>query len=157
MKLTPQLKAAQEQMKPGVISRDGFLGTDLRTLADILVADDAEVQRLEMTHRQLAKRMRDLFQAGKKGLGDPIDVEENFEITVTSHRGKMPCPFGHAGIFRKTVITVLNKKLGKTVKFTELGIHLIEKHGFYQGVGASYRLSPQDIVTILEVPNNESA
>ncbi len=153
MKLTPQLKAAQEQMKPGVISRDGFMGSDLRNLVDILVADEAEVRRLGFTHRQLAVRMRALLQAGKKGLGDPIDVEDNFEVTVTSHRGKMPCPFGHAGIFRKTVVTVKNKQLGETVTFTELGIHLIEKHGFYQGLGATYRLAPHDIVTILEVPN----
>ena len=156
MKLTPQLKAAQEQMKPGVISRDGFLGTDLRNLVDILITDEAEVRRLDFTHRQLAARMRALFQAGKSGLGDPIDVEEDFEVTVISHMGKMPCPFGHAGTFRKTVITVLNKKLEKSVTFTELGIHLIEKHGFYQGLGATYRLNPHDLVTILEVPN-ESA
>jgi len=40
MKQTVQMKAIQEKMKPGVITRDGFLGSDRRNLIDILIEDD---------------------------------------------------------------------------------------------------------------------
>jgi hypothetical protein len=45
----------------------------------------------------------------------------------------------------------VNKKLDKKVFFTDLQIHLIEKHGFYQGKGSSYRLEPAELAEILEV------
>lgn len=156
MKQTPQLQAAQAQMRAGLLSRDGFLGQDQRNLVDILDTDDAVVKRLGSSHRTIAQRMRSLLRAGKAGLGEPIDVDPHFEVTVESYQGKLPCPFGHAGVFRKTIVTVLNKRLDKELRFTELGIHLIEAHGFYQGRGATYRLEPSDLVTVLEVQVDEA-
>ncbi len=39
MKMTPELRRAQDNMAPGVISASGFLGHDTRPIADIIEAD----------------------------------------------------------------------------------------------------------------------
>ena len=58
MKQTVQMREIQDKMKPGVITRDGFLGTDSRNLIDILIEDDAKVKRINLTHGQIAGRMQ---------------------------------------------------------------------------------------------------
>ena len=54
MKQSPQMQKIQNAMRPGVITLNGFLGTDDRNLDDILTADDALVKRLNLTHQAIA-------------------------------------------------------------------------------------------------------
>lgn len=151
MKQTEQMKEIQERMKPGVITLDGFLGADERNLIDILVEDDAEVKRFSLTHEKIAARMQELRDAGKEGLGDLVSVAPHFEVSVDIARGKLPCPFGHRGLIRKTIIKVKNMKKDRGITFTDMNIHMIEEHGFYQGKGSPYRQEVIDLVNILEV------
>jgi hypothetical protein len=137
-------------MAPGVITRDGFLGEDRRNLVDILTTDDGEVRRLGYSHQDLAQRMVDLRDAGLAGLGEFLDVEPHYEVRVDSVRGKLPCPFGDPGIFQKTNTTVRNRRLGREVTYTDLHIHLIGSHGFYEGRGSPFRLEPRELAEILE-------
>lgn len=151
MKQTPQMRKIQDKMAPGVITRDGFLGEDRRNLVDILTTDDGTVRRLGYRHQDIAMRMVELRDAGMAGLAEFIDVGERFEVRVDSVRGKLPCPFGDPGIFPKTNTTVRNKRLGREVTFTDLHIHLIGSHGFYEGLGSAFRLDPEELIAILEV------
>jgi hypothetical protein len=152
MKQTVALARAQTQMAPGVITRDGFLGTETRSLVDILDADDAELKRLGVTHQGLARRMMELRDAGMRGLGEYVDVEVDFEVRVDTVRGKLPCPFGDPGVFPKTNVSVRNKAQNREILYTDLQIHLIFAHGFYEGRGGPFRLEPGDVVEILRVP-----
>jgi hypothetical protein len=155
MKQTVQMRMIQEKMKPGVITRDGFLGAEKRNLIDILIEDDETVKRMNLTHQIIANRMIELRDAGMQGLGDFISVEPHFEVRVDSVRGKLPCPFGDPGIFPKTNITVQNLKKNREILYTDLNIHLIYSHGFYEGRGSPFRLDPKDLVEILEVNPEE--
>ncbi|MFP4563185.1 MAG: hypothetical protein ACLFRY_07715 [Spirochaetia bacterium] len=151
MKQTPQMRRVQENMRPGAITLDGFLGNDPRNLGDILIEDDAEVKRMGLTHEEIASRMNVLREAGEEGLGEFITVPPNFEVRVDSVRGKLPCPFEHPGLFPKTNITVRNTRLGREITYTDLQIHLIEAHGFYEGKGSRYRIDPEELVEVLEI------
>jgi hypothetical protein len=151
MKQTVQLKEIQERMKPGIITRDGFLGTDRRNLIDILQEDDAEVKRKNLTHKLIAERMMQLREAGKRGLGEFISVPPHFEVRVDSVRGKLPCPFKHPGLISKTNIIVRNLDKNREITFTDMHIHMIGEHGFYEGRGSGYRLEIRDIVETLEI------
>jgi hypothetical protein len=142
--------AVQLKMAPGVITRDGFLGGDRRNLVDILTADDGELRRLGYGHQDLARRMVELRDAGTAGLGEFVDVEPHFEVRVDSVRGKLPCPFGDPGIFQKTNTTVRNRRLGREITYTDLHIHLIGSHGFYEGIGSPFRLEPGELAEVLE-------
>lgn len=155
MKQTVQMEAVQKDMKPGVISRDGFLGTDRRNLTDILIDDDARVKRMGLTHRQIAERMRFLRDAGFKDECQCINVGSCLEVMVYSYRGRLVCPFGDTRIVRKTSTTVHNSRLSREITFTDMNIHMIEQHGFYEGKGAAFRLEPKDLAEILEIKPQE--
>lgn len=155
MKQTVQLQRIQERMRPGVITRDGFLGDDRRNLVDILVSDDAEVKRLGVSHPKVAERMIELRDAGMRGLGEYIEVEPHFEVRVDTVRGKLPCPFGDPGIFPKTNVSVRNLASGREILYTDLHIHMILAHGFYEGKGSPLRLEPRELVEVLEVRPEE--
>ncbi len=148
---SPEMDRIQAQMRPGVITQDGFLGTDHRSLQEVLDHDDATVRRLNLTHKAIAARMCELRDEGEKGLGEPIAVPPHFEIRVDSVRGKLPCPFLGGRIVQKLNTTVLNTRLDRQVTYTDLNIHMIETHGFYEGNGSPFRTSPEELVEILEV------
>ena len=151
MKQTVQMDRIQLSMRPGVITRDGFLGTDTRKLIDMLIEDDAAVKRLGLTHQDVAARMIALRDAGMRGLGEFIQVEGHYEVRVDSVRGKLPCPFGDPGIFPKCNTTVRNHDRGGEITYTDLHIHMIGSHGFYEGKGALFRLEISDLIEILEI------
>lgn len=156
MKQTVQMKEIQERMKPGVITRHGFLGTDRRNLSDIIREQDAEVKRLSLSHERIANRLREFRDAGTEGFGDAVVVDPHFEVSVDIARGKLPCPFGHRGLIRKTIVRVKNVRNGRELTYTDMTIHLIEEHGFYQGNGSAYHLGIQDIAETLDiVPSGE--
>ncbi len=156
MKQTIQMNEIQERMKPGIITRDGFLGKDRRNLSDIIQEQDADVIRRGLTHGQIAARMQELRDGGKEGLGDTVAVDPHFEVSVDIARGKLPCPFGHRGLVRKTIVKVKNVKKGREITYTDMTIHLIEEHGFYQGKDSAHHLEIGDIAEILDIaPSGE--
>ena len=155
MKQTEQMKEIQERMKPCVITLDGFLGMDDRNLIDILVEDDAEVKRLNLTHEKIAARMLELRESGKKGLGDLVSVAPHYEVSVDITRGKLPCPFGHRGLIRKSMIRVRNVETDREITYTDMNIHMINEHGFYQGKGSTFRMSISDLAEILDIDRTE--
>lgn len=151
MKQSPQTKQIVQNMQPGVITLEGFLGTDRRDLQEILEDDNGIVKRMHLTHQRIAHRMNEFRQRGEKGLGEFISIEPHFEVRVDTVRGKLPCPFLHPGIYRKANTTVRNTKLGREITYTDLHIHMIEAHGFYEGKGSQFRLEPKELAEILEV------
>jgi hypothetical protein len=155
MKQTVQMDRIQEKMQPGVYTRDGFLGTDRRKLIDILIEDDEAVKRMDLTHQRIAERMIELRDAGMRGLGEFITLEPHYEVRVISVRGKLPCPFGDPGIFPKTNTVVRNTDLDREVTFTDLHIHMVGSHGFYEGKGSPFRLEPAALATVLDILPSE--
>ncbi len=151
MKQTPEYDAIQRQMAPGVITLDGFLGKDTRKLIDILNADDAVVRRAEVTHELIAERMQYFRDAGLDGLGEFMSLDGHFEVRVDSVRGKLPSPFGGPGMYEKVNTTVVNKNLGRQIVYTDLHIHFVRDHGFYEGQGSPYRIEPEELIAVLEV------
>ena len=156
MKQSPQLQKAQESMQPGVITLYGFLGPDERNLIDILTEDDGVVKRLGLSHEHIGKCMEDFRERGKAGLGEYFSVAPHFQVRVESVRGKLPSPFAGPGLYEKTNITVHNEALDRTVTYTDLHIHLVKAHGFYQGKGSRFRLDPAELAEVLEIePEDE--
>jgi hypothetical protein len=156
MKQTAILDHVQANLRPGVITQSGFLGQDTRPLVDILEADNARVQRLGLTHLRIADAMRRFREAGAEGLGEPVTVPPHFEVRVDGVRGKLPCPFDHKGLYPKVNTVVRNTALGREVTYTDLNIHMIEAHGFYQGHGALFHTEPEDLARILEIAPDDA-
>lgn len=136
-------------MQPGRIASEGFLGSDRRSLADIRRADASAVQRLGLSHQRIARRMREFRDAGQKGQGNWVPIPPDWEARADAARGELPCPFEDAGLFQKTVITVRNIRHGTEITYSDLSMHLIEQHGFYEGRGSAFRLEPERIAATL--------
>ncbi len=155
MKQTPQLDTVEVRMRSGAIVREGFLGSDRRSLSEILDEDQNAVNRLGVTHAQIADRMERFCEEGKSGLGTTVRVDEDFEVSVQSVRGSLPCPWGHKGLYPKLNVHVRNRRTGRTMLWTGMQIHLIREHGFYQGRGSGFRIEPQDAVEILGLESSQ--
>ncbi len=150
MKQSPDLATAQARMAPGALTRDGFLGADPRDLGEILQADDGAVRRLGLTHGALAGALKALTAAALGGLGAPVAVGP-FEVRADEAMGKLPCPFGHPGLYPKAVLAARRADTGEELQWTALQVHLIEAHGFYEGRGSAYRLDPETVARFLGV------
>jgi len=151
MKPAEPADALVRAMQPGNISREGFLGNDSRSLAEIVAADQAEVARLGLSHQQIARRMKEFRDAGEKGLGDWVAMPPDWEVRTDAVRGQLPCPFEDRGLYKKTMITVRNMRNKSEIVYSDLLIHLIEQHGFYEGIGSVFRLEPHQIAETLEL------
>ncbi|MCG8570037.1 MAG: hypothetical protein MJB14_07830 [Spirochaetes bacterium] len=151
MKMSPFFKKAMENMKPGTITKTGFLGDDKRPLIDIIEEDEELLEKLKLNIPQLTERMKYFLEEGEKGLGEPITVDNKYLVQVYEARGKLPSPFEDDGLFRKINVTVENLELKKTIIYSELSLHLIEKFHFFQGKGSTYRLDPKLLKEVLEI------
>ncbi|HOX17061.1 MAG TPA: hypothetical protein PKW82_01275 [Spirochaetales bacterium] len=138
MKETEGFKEAHERMHPGHITAQGFLGADGRPLADIVARDEGEFRRLGLTFEGVAAELRRLRDEGRRGLGEPISVG-GAVVTVGDARGLLPCPWDD-GTFHKDSVTV--ERGGTRVVYSDLSIHMLEKHHFCQGEGSAFRLDP---------------
>jgi len=144
-------RALSEDLAPGAASRDGFLGSDMRPAAGIIRADARAVAKAGLTNRQIAARMAHFRQRAEEGLGAFVKVGEHFEASCEVERGFIPCPFGDSPPLRKKTIVVRNLRRNREIVFSELNIHLVSAHGFYEGKGSPFRLEPLELAAMLEI------
>ena len=150
MKMSPQLIKIQDNMQAGVITQTGFLGDDKRKLVDIIAHDEETLKSLNIDIDELVIKLEYFKNEGLKGLGEPITIDKKWEVMINEARGFIPCPF-EDGVFRKRNIQIKNLNNKKILNYSDLSIHLINKHHFFQGHGASYRLNPKDVKEVLEL------
>ncbi|WP_028972469.1 hypothetical protein [Spirochaeta cellobiosiphila] len=151
MKLTPEERKAWENMKPGAITSQGFLGDQENiSLHDLIEADEELMQAHNLDFDEVGEKLLYLLEEGKKGLGEPITVEKKWIVRTDDTRGFLPCPF-EDGIYHKTNLELSN--IDESIKLicSELSIHLLTKHHFLQGKGSPFRLEPKTLKSLLEL------
>lgn len=154
MKMSPEFVKATQNMQPGVITADGFLGDDTRPLVDIIEHDEESMTELGITFEDLVNKMQYLLDEGRKGLGEPVTVDGTWIVRTDEARGHLPSPF-EDGIFRKVnaevELLVDGKVSGKKMIYTDLSLHLIQKYHFFEGKGSSFRVEPAVAKEILQL------
>ncbi len=149
MKMSPAMKKAQENMQPGVITAEGFLGSEEHILRDIIVRDEGEMQRLGLDFDETVSILKHLVEEGRKGLGEPVTVDGKWLVQTWEARGHLACPF-EDGIFRKITAEIENKSKKNKIIVTDLAIHLMETHHFLEGIGSPFRLDPEKMEEVLK-------
>ena len=142
MKETPQEKKIHQNMKRGQLSIDGFLGDDKRHFHEIIQTDSLSLKKLGLTTDMIADRLDYFMEKSFESYIGAVVIDEKYEVFYNSYRGKIICPFGHPGVFRKGSITLKNLEKGLEICWTPLNIHLIREHGFFEGKGSGHRLEP---------------
>lgn len=139
-------------MAPGVLSRDGFLGTDTRELDEIIASDGAVLDGMGVRPDDLADRMEEVFARALKNLGRPVvTIDGRLEAVYRESMGRIPSPWPGEGVFQKGEVEVKDIQSGESIRFSPLAIHLIRKHSFFQGRGSVYRLDPKELCKILRL------
>ena len=149
MKKSPQLEKLEEVLKCSKFSASGFMGNDKRNLWEIIDEDASEVSRAGKTMEEVAARMHELTELGKAGLGDRVEIDEELHIQVDDNRGMIPCPWPHHVRCLKRITTVHHVPSNTDLRWSELNIHLIREHGFFEGRGSPFRIEPRTLINII--------
>jgi len=153
------IKNLERDMRPGALSRLGFLGKD-ESLLDILAEDNRFVVETKgLTHQDLA---RHLHVAGalaiKHAQKDPYQFlyhGKHFKVTGQTFKFTVDSPFDD-GTKTNCAANVWNVKTGKTVGFSLLVPSMIERYGFYEGKGTTYRVDPRAILEVFDFISSET-
>ncbi len=149
MKESPQDKRLEEVLRSSKIVSGGFMGRDKRSVSEIIDADTSKLSGLGYTAEQIAGRMQEITGRAVSGLGTWIEINKELKAKVDEAKGSQPCPWPHLGRFAKRVTTVKKIESGGTVRWSDLNIHLIGEHGFFEGRGANFRIEPESLVEVI--------
>jgi len=150
MKQTANMLSIQEMMQAGKLTAEGFLGTDTRNLTEILLADQAVVNELGLTFKEIADKMQAITDIGLKMTEAVLPVNEEFAVQVDEYMGFIPCPFADNYQAAKRNTLLKNRRTGAAVHWSDLNIHMIREHGFFEGVGSYFRLDPAYLISFLK-------
>lgn len=132
-----------QRMAPGVLCREGFLGTDPRPLSEILDTDRSTVAGLEVPRERFGEKLEEVLKAAMASFGAPVSIEGALTAVYREAMGRIPCPWGLCGVFPKGEVELKDSRTGEILLFSPLSVHLVAKHGFFQGRGSRYRMEPE--------------
>ena len=149
MKQSPDIVKLEEVLRSSKLVLGGFMGDDRRTLTEVLDADAAVLEKAGIDAKQLADRMQQITDRAVAGLGTWVDIDGKLMAKVDEAKGEIVCPWPHPASFAKRVTTVKCVKSTQTLKWSDLGIHLISEHGFFEGNGSQLRTEPKELIKML--------
>jgi len=148
MKQNPVDDNVRENLRAGILARDGFLGEDSRPHPQIIQEDAEALSAIGTTPEALAIRMEALTKQGLAAIGSTVQ-SDGYQIQVDEYMGRIGCPFrDHRAPKRNTTVT---DGEGRSLTWSDLSIHLIRAHGFFQGRDSAYRLEPAELAKLLRL------
>jgi hypothetical protein len=143
------MRKLEEVLRSSNSAVSGFMGTDRRSISEIIDGDMSELAELKVAVEEIVGRMKEITDAAVPALGCWVQAAGNLEAKAEEVKGEVSCPWPDSEEFAKRVIYARNTKSGQSMKWSELNIHLIEKHNFFEGRGAMFRIEPKELVKML--------
>ena len=150
----------EARMRPGVFSRSGFLGPKER-LGEVIAADSAALQNLNLTCAELASKLDALIaaaeispthQASMGMLQCRIQVHQGFQLcpwTPDPRQGQ--CSVGLGVRHASVDWWIANARIGEEMKGPGLVVHLIRDHHFFEGPTSPNRVEPSKLARVLNL------
>ena len=148
MKLSPADREREGRLRPSRLSAGGFMGIDSRTFDEIVADDGRRLEQAGLSHHEIAASLDDLYTRAQGELGVPLLLSDGSRAVYHEAKGTIPSPIAGDGRFDKGEV-VVTLPSGDSVRLTRLGIHLIDRYGFFQGRGAPYRIEPSLVGTLV--------
>jgi hypothetical protein len=149
MKQSPQDKNLEAMLRSGKLAAGGFMGSDLRSSAEVISADAAALNALGYTAVQVAARMQELRDLARPWMGNWVQASAVLRVKSEDYKGFIVCPWPHAGRYEKRITTAERLDTGQSVSWTDLNIHLILEHGFFEGRDAFFRIDPEQFIKVV--------
>jgi hypothetical protein len=149
MKRSPAEEELIQSLGPSKFSANGFLGHDSRPVDEIISADQRKLDRLGISIKTLVDSLKAVYQKAQQAHGAEIQIKPGVFVVFYESRGRVPSPFKTDGVFEKGEAVAREKETGQQIIITQLGIALIERHYFFQGLGSRYRMDPEVAVRLL--------
>jgi len=142
----------EQALRSGAVVQGGFLGSDPRPLTRIIEEDLRTLEGLGYTPQRVAQRMAELTAAAAPRLESWYNINDNIRVRCEEVRGVIVCPWPHAGRFDKRITIAHRLDLDRSIRWTDLNIHLIGEHSFFEGRGSHFRLDPDELIGIIFTP-----
>jgi hypothetical protein len=149
MKESPQAQKLEEILRSSKLVAGGFMGNDTRSFSEVIDTDTAVLSRLGFTIEQISTRMQQITDIAISGLGSWVKIDRQRQARVDEAKGRLVCPWPHSGGFAKRVTTAKLIKPAKGIQWSDLNIHLIAEHGFFEGKGSAFRIEPKDLISTI--------
>jgi hypothetical protein len=146
---SPQDKNLEQTLRSGKLTAGGFLGADARTVDEVIAQDAVTLAALGYSVAQVAARMQELRDMARPALGNWVKVNDTLQVKSEDYKGFIACPWPHGGQFEKRITTAHRLDTNQSASWSDLNIHLIQAHGFFEGRGAFFRIEPQDLIRMI--------
>lgn len=118
-------------------------------MEEIASEDSVRLRKRGITREALVKALREAYQKAKDAFGAEVVIRAGVTAVFHESMGRVPSPFPGGGVFEKGEAVVTEHKTRARLVITQLSLHLIEKHGFFQGAGSRYRIDPDRAIDVL--------
>jgi hypothetical protein len=149
MKKTPDMEKLESVLRSSRIVADGFMGRDSRDVDEVTRADTHVVEHLGYSLEQVAARMQQITDIAKKALGVSVEIDAGLSAYADEAKGRIVCPWPHPASFDKRLTTVTDADSGQVITWSDLHIHMIAEHGFFEGRGSKMRIEPEKLIKLI--------
>lgn len=143
MKRSPDESDLLGNFGPSKFSAGGFLGSDHRAPEEIVAEDARVLERAGVDAAAAARALESVFDRARAAQGAEVEIMAGVTARYYESRGRIPSPFRGEGLFEKGEVVARGLPGSGEVVITRLSIHLIARHGFFQGRGQRYRIEPE--------------
>jgi hypothetical protein len=149
MKQSPRDENLEQTLRSGKLTAGGFLGADSRSVDEVVAEDAATLKKLGYSITQVAARMQELRDLARPALGNWVKINEVLQVKSEDYKGLIGCPWPHSGQFEKRITAAQRLDTGQSASWSDLNIHLVEEHEFFEGRGAFFRIEPEDLIRVI--------
>lgn len=149
MKQDPKSEKLEKVLRSSVLVAHGFMGDDKRTVNEVIESDLRVLEKLGSNTEVLTQRMQQITNQAIKGLGTWVKISERLTARVDEAKGSIVCPWPHTGKFAKRVTILKNEISGVSISWSDLSIHMIKEHGFFEGKGSMLRVDPEILIEMI--------
>jgi hypothetical protein len=143
------ISSLEARMRPMHDSMAGFLGQN-ESLVEVMAGDNDFVLSRGLTHQDLASVLLYAREHYFKGFGEEFSLGgHRYKVDMIGYRGIQFSPFeDETGAAHDMTIT--NVDTGASLSCSTLLPDMIQRYGFYEGHGTSYRLEPAEILEVFD-------
>jgi hypothetical protein len=149
------LELVEARMRPGRLSRSGFLGPH-ESLRAVMAADAAAMRDIALSFEAVGSRLSSLLDAALDSPGRAAIVQGTYEVRLQQFLGFQICPWARRGqcegpalVYASVDWTITDLHSGASISGPGMIVHLMGDHHFCEGRESPRRVEPVRLARFL--------